>query len=465
MPTGDTKTGCIILAAGEGKRMHAKKSKVLCEVAFKPMINWVIDAARRAGADNICVVVSDDDVRAAAEGCTVCEQKERLGTGHAVMCADSFLKSCGGDVLILCGDAPFVDSDVIRRALEVHRAEGNKVTVITACLDDPAGYGRIIRDGDGLRAIVEARDCTPEQLRINEINSGAYWFDAASLLGALSTLRADNAQGEYYLTDALEAIRSAGGRAGCCTAPTPDAVLGANSPADLLEMNEIAKKRIVSKHLQNGVRFVSLDGVVIGPDVEIEPGAEILPGSVLYGSTRVGAGSVIGPNSLLEDAAIGRDVTFLSSCGRRCSVGDGATIGPFVHLRPDAHIGPSVKLGDFVEVKNSTVGEGTSIAHLTYIGDSDVGRFCNFGCGVVVANYDGANKHRTEVGDYAFVGCNTNLIPPVRVGSRAYTAAGTTVTGDVPDGALAIGRARQTNLEGAGEKKLEKYIAKKAKRR
>lgn len=455
-------TSCIILAAGEGKRMHSKKSKVLCEVAFKPMINWVIDSARGAGIENICVVVSSDDVRAAADGCTVCEQKERLGTGHAVMCADSFLKDHRGDVLILCGDAPFISSDVISSALREHRQSKNKVTVISAVLSDPAGYGRIVREDGGLKAIVEARDCTDEQLSIDEINSGAYWFDADALGAALLTLRADNAQGEYYLTDTLRAIAEAGGRAGCFTAPTPDVVLGANSPADLLELNRIAERRIIARHLENGVRFVSLDGVVIGPDVEIEAGAEILQGTTVYGKTRIGAGSVVGPNSLLEDAEIGRDVEFLSSFGRRCTVGDGARIGPFAHLRPGSHIGPSVKLGDFVEIKNSTVGEGTSVAHLTYIGDSDVGKHCNFGCGVVVANYDGSEKHRTEVGDFAFVGCNTNLIPPVRVGSRAYTAAGVTITSDVPDGALAVGRAKQSNLEGVGERKLKKYIEKKS---
>ncbi len=460
MPMSGAQTSCVVLAAGEGKRMLSKRSKVLCEVAFKPMLSWVIDAAASSHIKDICVVASSEDVKSAAEGCEICEQKERLGTGHAVMCAQSFLKGRGGDTLVLCGDAPFIGSGTIERSLHQHRKDNCDVTVIGANIDNPESYGRIIRDEKGLKAIVEARDCTPAQLLVNEVNSGAYWFNTEKLLDALSRLTNNNSQNEYYLTDAVALIKENGGAAGCFTADSPDIVLGANSPADLLLLNERAKQRIVARHLENGVRFISLDGIVIGPDVEIAAGAEIMPGTILYGKTSIGAGSVIGPNSLLENAEVGENVEFNSSQGRDCVIKDGAKIGPFVHLRPDAVIGKKVKLGDFVEVKNSSIGEGTSIAHLTYIGDSDIGKFCNFGCGVVVANYDGEKKNRTVVGDYAFVGCNTNLVPPVTVGSRAYTAAGTTITKDVPDGALAIGRARQENIPDWADKKLKKYIEK-----
>lgn len=455
---------CVILAAGQGKRMHAAGSKVLCEVAGKPMLRWVIDAARAAGAGELCVVASSDDVKSAAEGCAVCEQKERLGTGHAVMCAREFLEPrSAADTLVLCGDAPFIDKDTITGALALHREQQNSVTVISAVVQEPKGYGRIIRRGDSLAAIVEDADCNDAEAEIDEINSGAYWFKTAALLRALDLIKNDNAQGEYYLTDAVAIIISGGERAGCFTAASDRVALGANNPADLLRLNEISNAAAIERHLAAGVHFVCRDGVVIGPDVTIGPGATILPGTQIYGASSVGAGAVIGPNTQLVDCAIGDMSAINASQCREAKVGDNAKIGPFVQLRPGSVIGDDVKIGDFVEIKNSNIGRGTSVAHLTYIGDADVGRYCNFGCGVVVVNYDGEQKRRTEVGDYAFVGCNTNLVAPARVGEGAYTAAGTTVTEDVPAGALAVGRAKQRNIEGWAAKKLKGYIEKKSK--
>ena len=456
---------CIILAAGQGKRMHAAGSKVLCEVAGKPMLGWVIDAARSAGIDDICVVASSDDVKKAADGCTICEQKERLGTGHAVMCARDFLQShAGGSTLVLCGDAPFIDKKTIEGAYKSHIGGGCGVTVITARVENAGSYGRIIRNDSGLEAIVEAVDCTAEQLEINEINSGAYWFDTAALLASLDSLTDSNAQHEYYLTDAVSIISKSGKPAGCYAAESANIALGANSPADLLQLNETARREAIGRHLAGGVHFVNIDGVVIGPDVEIAPGATILPGTQLYGKTKIAAGAEIGPNSLLYDCTIGENSVINASQCRESQVGANAKIGPFVQLRPNSNIGDEVKIGDFVEIKNSTIGRGTSVAHLTYVGDADVGSYCNFGCGVVFVNYDGVSKSRTTVGDYAFVGCNTNLVAPVTVGDGAYTAAGTTVTNDVPAGALAVGRARQRNLEGWAATKLKAYIAKKSKK-
>ncbi len=455
---------CVILAAGEGKRMHAPHSKVLCEVSGKPMLRWVIDAARAAGIEKICVVASSDDVKQAAEGCEIREQKERLGTGHAVICAKDFLlENQDGNTLVLCGDAPFIDPQTVRDAYAQHMASGAAVTVISAVVEQPGAYGRILRQGDALAGIVEAADCDERQRAICEINSGAYWFSTRALVEALGTLKNDNAQGEYYLTDAVAAILKSGKGAGCFAASGADIVLGANNPADLLLLNEIANRRAIDRHLANGVHFLSRDGVVIGPDVVIEPGATILPGSILYGSTKVCAGAKIGPNSLLSNLTVGPGTVFNASQGYDSRIGANAHIGPFVHIRPNSVIDDKVKIGDYVEVKNSHIGEGTSLAHLTYIGDSDVGRHCNFGCGVVVVNYDGEVKNRTTVGDFAFIGCNTNLVAPVTIGDGAYTAAGTTVTKDVPAGALAVGRARQTVIEGWAAKKLQKYIAKKSK--
>ena len=454
---------CIILAAGEGKRMHAPHSKVLCEVAGKPLLSWVLSAVRAAGIDAVCVVASSDDVKRAAAGCEIREQTKRLGTGHAVLCAMDFLKSnLGGHTLVLCGDAPFIDEQTIAASCAQHLEQDNALTVIAAEVADPSGYGRILRRGENLLGIVEDADCDELQKEIREINSGAYWFRTADLLDALANLKNDNAQGEYYLPDTLSYLIGTGKNAGCYRASNPNIVLGANRPIDLLTLNEIASRMAIGRHLAAGVRFIETSGVVIGPDVKIEPGATILPNCQLYGDTTIGEGAVIGPNTVLTDTRIGAGTVVNASQCADSEVGAHATIGPFVQLRPKSVIGDKVKIGDCGEVTNSTIGEGPSLAHLTYIGDSDVGRHCNFGCGVVVVNYDGEVKNRTTVGDFAFIGCNTNLVAPVKVGNGAYTAAATTVTKDVPDGALAVGRARQQNIEGWAARKLAKYIEKKS---
>ncbi|MEA4912629.1 MAG: bifunctional UDP-N-acetylglucosamine diphosphorylase/glucosamine-1-phosphate N-acetyltransferase GlmU [Oscillospiraceae bacterium] len=459
------KLNSVILAAGEGKRMHSTSSKVLCEVAFKPMLAWVVDAAKTAGIEDICVVANSDDVRQAADGCTICEQKERLGTGHAVMCAKGFLEArADGNTLVLCGDAPFIDADTIARSLDEHIQNANAVTCISAVVSDPTGYGRIVRREGRLAAIVEQADCNDATAVICEINSGAYWFRTDALLEALGAIKNDNAQGEYYLTDAVAILIKSGGRAGCFTAASADVALGANRPIDLLNLNDIASERAIARHLDNGVRFVKRDGIIIGPDVVIEPGAVIMPGTILYGKTFIGAGAVIGPNSLVSSSSIGAGTHFNSSQAYNCTVGRRATIGPYVQIRPDSVIDDKVKIGDFVEVKNSHIGEGTSVAHLTYVGDADVGKHCNFGCGVVFVNYDGEKKSRTVVKDYAFIGCNNNLIAPVTVGEAAYTAAGATITKDVPDGALAVGRPETRVIEGWAARKLKKYIEKQNKK-
>ena len=285
MALNTSNVNCVILAAGEGKRMHSTSSKVLCEVAFKPMLSWVVDAAKQSGIETICVVASSDDVKKAAEGCVICEQKERLGTGHAVMCANDFLtEHRDGNTLVLCGDAPFIDVDTITWSLDEHIKNHNDVTVITAVVGDPTGYGRIIRRDNMLAAIIEQSDCTEATRTICEINSGAYWFKTESLLKALSEIKNDNAQGEYYLTDAVSILINSGKRAGCFAASSPYIALGANRPADLLRLNDIASEQAIEKFLNAGVRFVKRDGIIIGPDVEIEPGAIIMPGCILSGT-------------------------------------------------------------------------------------------------------------------------------------------------------------------------------------
>ena len=454
---------CVILAAGEGKRMFSRSSKVLCEVAYKPMILWVTDAAKSSGIEQICVVISNDDVKSAVgDDCTIAYQRERLGTGHAVLCASDFLKShAGEDTLILYGDAPFIDINTIRNSLALHRETNASATIISAEIADPFGYGRIVRRGGSISAIIEQADTDDATGQITEINSGAGWFKTDALLRALSKITNENAQGEYYLTDAVSILIGTGQTVGVYRAETPDVTLGANSPVDLLNLNDLAKERAIVKHLSVGVHFVSRSGIIIGPDVIIAPGAEILPGSILIGKTEIGAGSIIGPNSMIKNSVIGNNTVLNETHVLESKIGNNVSIGPFVQIRPDCVINDDVHIGDFVEVKNSTIGEGTAIAHLTYIGDSDVGCYCNFGCGVVTVNYDGEKKSRTTIKDFAFIGCNTNLISPVTVGRSAYAAAGATISKNVPDGALALDRGQLIFKEGWATDKLKTYIERK----
>ena len=325
-------TNVVILAAGQGKRMRAVCSKVLCTVAGKPMLLWVTDAARKAGADHVCVVASEPDVIQAVKdaGFEVRIQTERLGTGHATRIAADFLEQHkNGDTLVLCGDAPFMDSDTIRKAYEQHVSEDNALTVVTAELPDAGPYGRIIRNGNRLAAIVERADCTPEQVLIREINSGAFWFKTDILIDTLGKIRNNNAQGEYYLTDAVAIIIEAGYKAGACLADSQDVVLGANDPAGLLLLNERAAAMAIDKHLSNGVQIELRDGVMIGPDVEIEAGACILHGCTLTGKTVIRRGAVIGPNSIIRDSEIGEGTVVEYSVVENAVVAPHGKVGPF----------------------------------------------------------------------------------------------------------------------------------------
>jgi bifunctional UDP-N-acetylglucosamine pyrophosphorylase/glucosamine-1-phosphate N-acetyltransferase len=402
------KKSAIILAAGDGKRMKSEKPKVLMEVAFEPMLSWVLDSVIQAGITDIAVIIGSNSQLIEKHlqkyaNCRTFLQSERKGTGHAVMQAEEFLREVGGDVVVLCGDAPFMDSDTINDAYLLHKSRDFSTTVITADLDNPFGYGRILRDGSGeMVAIVEQKDCTDQQTAIREINSGGHWFNTAALLDALPKLTDDNVNKEFYLTQTVELMK---GKVVAFKAGNTNITLGANDRKQLRELNNIAFELIIGKHLDNGV-------------------------------------DVIGDCYICKDVVIGRDTVLLPGTVIRenCVIGEGCSIGPFVHIRANTTLKDGVKIGDFVEVKNSIIGEKTSIAHLTYIGDSDVGKGVNFGCGCVTANYDGINKYRTVIGDNAFIGCNTNLIAPVEIGENATTAAGSTITKDVPADSLAIER-------------------------
>lgn len=442
-------TGCIILAGGAGKRMKSERPKVLCEVLKKPMLGWVMDTAEKFGFDETAVITgykkecTEEFVNKRGGIVYTYFQPEQKGTGDAVKQAAEFIEAAEY-ICVLNGDAPFVDEETLKKSLELHKSAKAAVTVITAEIADPTGYGRIIRDGSGrFTAIREQKDCSPEEAKICEVNSGAYWFNAKALLGALPRLTDSNASGEFYLTDCVELI----GGAQAYKSENSHIVLGANTRLGLLELNEKARLRVIERLLDEGVSFISTDGVIIGADVKIGCDTTVLPNTMILGKTVIGKGCEIGANSHIEDCTVGNNVILNNVQAYSSTVEDNVKIGPFTQLRPGTVIRKGVKIGDFVEVKNSDIGENTSIAHLTYIGDSDVGRGVNFGCGCVTANYDGVNKFRTEIGSYAFIGCNTNLIAPVKIGENATTAAGSTISKEVPPNSLALERSQTRIIE------------------
>lgn len=448
----------VVLAAGEGKRMKSKNPKVLCEVLFKPMLEWVLTSCDQVGLQKICVVTGHKKEQVEEITKTRYEnafQEEQNGTGHAVMCAEGFLKqNIDCDVAILCGDAPFMDSKTLVDSHKYHCEKGNSVTVISADLDNPFGYGRIVKQYGRITSIVEQKDADEDQKLIKEVNSGAYWFKCKDLLEILKEIKPDNSQGEYYLTDAIKLLLASGKRVSSYKAETPDVVLGANDRKSLYALNAIARDSVIEKHMENGVEFVCTDGIIIGPDVEIGAGTLILPGTILKGKSKIGEDCVIGPNSLLQDSQIGDRTELNQTQVYQSIIHEEVTIGPFTQIRPNCEIGYKAHIGNFVEIKNSTIGAGTAVAHLTYVGDSDFGKNINVGCGVVTVNYDGVKKYRATVDDGAFIGCNTNLISPVHIGEDAYTAAGSTISKDVPAGALGIERGQQVNKEGFAKRKL-----------
>lgn len=456
-------TNCaVILAAGQGTRMKSLKPKAMAEVLFKPMLDWVTDCVEKSGTDDICVVIGhmgeiiENHLNGKFE--TVV-QAERLGTGHAVMQAREFISAHGdGNVLVLNGDSPFIDAETVENALKHHTENFFGATVVSAKIENPFGYGRIVTDEKGnLLKIVEQKEATEEQKAINQVNSGVYWFKCSSLLKALDKLaeirQNANDGKEYYLTDAIEILRGFGEETGVYFAETPEIVLGANDRKQLAELNEIARAKELDKHLKNGVSIPFTEGVVICPDVEIAPDTVILQGTILKGNTKIASDCEIGPYSMIEDCEVGKGTLVQNSYCYQSKIGANAEIGPFVRIRPNCVVGDNTRVGNFVELKNSNIGNETKVSHLTYIGDSDVGEDVNFGCGCATVNFDGRNKHRSTIGDGAFIGCGTNIVSPVNIGKDGYVAAGSTIVEDVPDSALAIARNRQTNKEGWVEKK------------
>lgn len=447
----------VILAAGMGTRMKSKMPKVLHKVCGKPLSKWVIDASKAAGADKVCAVVGHKAETVKEVLGDVCEfalQSEQKGTGHAVMQAIDVIKNSKGEVVILNGDTPLITAETINKAIEYHKNNGNQATVITAILDDATGYGRIVRDNDGsVLKIVEQKDASEEEKKINEVNSGMYVFDAQSLVYALDKITPNNAQGEYYLTDTLEILLSAGKKIGGYAISDNDEIRGINDRVQLNEAEKIMQKRINEYHMRNGVTMRNPESVYIEDGVEIGNDTEICQNVTIKSGTKIGSDCVIGSGSMLDRAVIHDGVDVLSSVILESEVDEGTHVGPFAYIRPNCHVGKEVKVGDFVELKNSNIDDGTKISHLTYIGDSDVGKRVNFGCGTVTCNYDGKKKYRTTIGDDCFVGCNTNFVSPINVGDGVYIAAGSTITEDIPENSLSIARARQINKEGWKDKR------------
>jgi len=449
------------MAAGQGTRMKSEVPKVLHEICGRPMVAWPILAAREAGAGRVCVIVSaDKDLsHALPDGTETVVQPTSDGTGGAIRAAREVVAS-SESVLVLSGDTPLLRGEDLAGLVAAHERAGAAATVMTTELDDPASFGRVVRAGGGdeVEKIVEAKaegDATPAELEIREVNVGIYVFSGPALADALERISNDNAQEEYYLPDALPAIRDAGGTVIAHVVGDPTVNLGVNDRADLARVTLEARRRILVGHMRAGVTIEDPDSTWVDADVELDPDVTLLPGSSLRGATAVGSGSVVGPMTTLIDSRLGSGVTVPHSYLVECAVGDGASVGPFAYLRPGAALGEGSKAGAFVEIKNSEIGDGAKVPHLSYIGDADVGAGANLGAGTITANYDGFRKHRTKVGEGVRTGVDTALIAPVEVGDGAYTGAGSVITEDVPAGALGIARAKQSNVDGYAQKKSE----------
>ncbi len=441
----------VILAAGKGTRMRSQLPKVLHEIAGETLLGHVLATVERMGIPRAIAIVGHgaERVRATLPGWVqTVEQREQLGTGHAVQQVVPSLSDFQGDVLILSGDVPLLSAETLSDMQQAHRDAGAALTLLTTELADPTGYGRIVRESGRVKGIVEHKDATPAQREIREINAGVYLADWSKLRAAIATLSNSNAQGEYYLTDAVARLVEAGEVViGHVTADATE-VSGINTRAELVALAAEYQKRSASYWLSNGVTVESPATTWIGPRVEIGEDTVIEQGVALYGKTVVGQACRVGAFSRLRDTALGDRVEIRQSDLEDTTVGDETTIGPFARMRGGAALGRKVRIGNFVEVKGSRFGDGAKAAHLAYLGDATIGSKANIGAGTITCNYDGTRKHPTMIGEGAFIGTNNTLVAPVTIGDHAYTAAGSTIVSDVPAGSLALGRARQVVKEG-----------------
>lgn len=447
----------VILAAGKGTRMKSALPKVLHEIGGKPMVQHVLDAAHIAGANKKVVVVgfgAECVETALGNQAEFVVQEEQLGTGHAVMQAKEYLRDFDGTVMVLCGDTPLLTGETLKKLFAEHKSAAAAATVLTAHMPNPTGYGRVIRDASGqVLKIVEQKDANSRELAVNEINTGIYCFERAALFDALQNINCDNMQGEYYLTDVIGILATSHSKVWAVQVDDYQDTLGINSRMQLAEAEKIVRRRKLVELMDSGVTIMDIDSTFIDQAVTIAADTVIYPFTWIEGTTEIGRNCKIGPNSRIQNSSIGDNTTLHFVYAHDCKVGNDAIIGPYVHLRPATVLADKVKVGNFVEIKNSQVGVGSKVPHLSYIGDTDMGEKVNIGSGTITVNYDGKSKHRTTIEDGAFIGCNTNLVAPVTVGKGAYVAAGSTITKNVPADALGVARSRQNNIEGWVTKK------------
>lgn len=455
----------IVLAAGQGKRMKSKLYKVLHPVCGKPMVGHVVETLEELEASRKIVIVGHgaEAVKEYLGGrAEYVLQEQQLGTGHAVLQAKPLLGAEEGITLVVCGDTPLIRQETLRRMIELHREQGASATVLTAEPANPFGFGRVLRNESGqVTGIVEQKDCTPQQAAIREINTGTYCFDNKKLFAALGKITNHNAQNEYYLTDVIHILQQQGEAVSAyCTSDLAEAI-GVNDRAALSDAERSMRERIVREHMLAGVTVIDPANTYIDKDVRIGADTVLLPGCSLKGSTSIGEDCVIGPMTEITNSSVGSGTHIKHSVLLEAVVGSQVAIGPFAYLRPGAQLADSVKIGDFVEIKNSLIGEGSKVPHLSYVGDAVVGSHTNIGCGVITANYDGFNKSKTEIGDNAFIGSNVNLIAPVKIGNGAFVVAGSTITHEVGENDLAVARVRQVNKEGYADKLRSRFKARK----
>jgi bifunctional UDP-N-acetylglucosamine pyrophosphorylase / glucosamine-1-phosphate N-acetyltransferase len=445
----------VILAAGQGTRMRSRVPKMLHDVCGKPLVRWPVDAALAAGARKVVVVGGPDRELAGLlpEGVTLATQAEPLGTGHAVLAAAGEIAD-DDDVIVLNGDVPLVTAEAIDALVKAHLDDAAAATMATMVLDDPSGYGRVVRNGDGgVERVVETKgagDATPEELAIDEVNTGLYVFEGGPMLDALRQVRPHNVQGEIYLPDALPILRAAGRRVAAYEVDDPTITLGVNDRADLAEVTALARRRILVHHMRNGVTMLSPQTTVVDAGVLLRADTVLEQGCTLRGATEIGERCRIGPHTTMIDAHAGDEVTVRHAWIDGAILEDGVTVGPFAYVRPGTTLRAGSKAGTFVEIKNSDIGPRTKVPHLSYVGDAEVGEESNLGAATITANYNSKTKikSRTRMGKRVKTSVDTTLVAPVELGDDAYTAAGSVITEDVPDEALGVARARQRNIEG-----------------
>ena len=445
----------VILAAGEGKRMKSSRSKLLHEIAGHSMLSYAVTAATTMQPQHIIVVIGHlrdqvaDHLDEIAPHVLTAVQEQQLGTGHAVQVALDQLADLTGDVIVTMGDVPMLTGETLAALLLQHRASQAAATVLTAQVPDPTGYGRILRGADGMvTSIVEHRDADDIEREITEINSGIYVFDAATLRSALTELAPSNDQGELYLTDVLAVLREAGKPVGAYVIDDLWQTEGVNDRIQLSRMNAELNRRILQRWMREGVTVMDPASTWVHASVDLAPDVILLPGTSLEGATSVAAGARIGPDTTLIDVEVGEKAVVTRTQASLSVIGPGANVGPYAHLRPGTTLGADGKIGTFVETKNARIGAGAKAPHLSYLGDAVIGEGANIGAGVIFANYDGVQKSTSTVGEYSFVGSNSVLAAPVDVADGAYIAAGSTITGDVGPGDLAVSRSRQRNVSG-----------------